>query len=257
VPSKIDWFRDGLRASKDVGAYLKRNSGLPGPRGNLELAQAFAAEASPDQIWSFARLEARRAPENTPEGFLACCGILGLGRLAMEGDRRAEELLLARSADSRWRVREMVSMALQAIGDVDRAQMSRLVRLLAKGGPLEKRAAVAAAAEPRLLADSASVTLALRVLDGATRSLAKTRKPLGEEERILRQGLAYAWSVVVAADPARGKPAMEAWLKSMDPDVAWLMRENLGKKRLLAVDARWCEMWGRRLRGATRAAARQ
>jgi hypothetical protein len=48
--------------------------------------------------------------------------------------------------------------------------------------------------------------------------------------------------VVVVADPERGKPRMEYWAGSADPDVRWLIKENLKKARLLRLDRRWVEM---------------
>lgn len=68
-----------------------------------------------------------------------------------------------------------------------------------------------------------------------------------EEFRSLRKGLGYGWSVVVAALPDKGKLRMERWLDSDDKDVAWIMRQNLKKKRLARVDAAWVERWQTRL----------
>jgi hypothetical protein len=50
--------------------------------------------------------------------------------------------------------------------------------------------------------------------------------------RTLRQALGYAWSVAVAADPEPGLTAFTALRDDPDPDVAWVVRENLRKKRL-------------------------
>lgn len=59
--------------------------------------------------------------------------------------------------------------------------------------------------------------------------------------RTLRQALAYGWSVAVAALPAEGKATFERWLDSSDPDVRWLLRENLRKQRLKQMDSDWVE----------------
>ena len=40
--NKIAYYTEKLRSLKDWDSYLQEESGLPGPRGNLELAQAFA-----------------------------------------------------------------------------------------------------------------------------------------------------------------------------------------------------------------------
>ena len=59
------------------------------------------------------------------------------------------------------------------------------------------------------------------------------------EFQALKKGLGYCWSVAVAALPEEGKPRMENWLSSPDPDVAWIMSENLKKKRLEKMDPAW------------------
>jgi hypothetical protein len=51
--------------------------------------------------------------------------------------------------------------------------------------------------------------------------------------------LGYCWSVAVVALPEAGKPLMEKWLNSADPDVLWIMRENLRKNRLVKMDPVW------------------
>ena len=56
----------------------------------------------------------------------------------------------------------------------------------------------------------------------------------GADVRTLRQALGYCWSVAVAADPAAGLPAFAA-LDVADPDVAWIVRTNKGKKRLASL----------------------
>jgi hypothetical protein len=254
MAKKTDEYRAQLRllaSPKELEAFLKSHSGLPGPRGNLELAHAFAQVGPPELVWRFARLEAAAAPENTPEVFLAFAGVMGLARLALEGDHGADAMLRRRASDSRWRVREAVATAAQLLGDQAPAHFARFTAALAKGNSLEQRAAVAAVAEPRLL-EGARIKAARALLDAVTRRLARAPKPLGPDERVLRQALAYAWSVVVAADAPGGKPVMERWLESADPDIVWLMRENLEKKRLLRADPAWCARWADTLRAQPR-----
>ncbi len=256
MPNRVEDYRRQLRLTKDVEAFLRGHSGLPGPRGNLELAHAFADEGSPHDIRRFAALGPGEAPENTPGVFLAFCGILGLSRLLVEGDKTSESMLRLRASDPRWRAREAVATALQRVGDVDRPRFTRIVTSLAQGSALERRAAVAALAEPRLLSDDASARTALRLLDRITRWLTRAARPLAEPEQILRQALAYAWSVVVAADPSAGKPAMEAWLTSVDPDVRWVMRQNLTKNRLQKMDRAWCTRWAKKVAAPARSASK-
>ena len=49
--------------------------------------------------------------------------------------------------------------------------------------------------------------------------------------------------MAAAALPEAGKPLMEKWLANADPDVRWIMRENLKKNRLVRVDAAWVDRW--------------
>jgi hypothetical protein len=55
--------------------------------------------------------------------------------------------------------------------------------------------------------------------------------------------------VAVAAASKAGKPLMEKWCKSPDPNVRWVMKENLTKNRLARMDEKWVRRWGKRLRG--------
>ena len=101
MSTAVDRYREILRQTKDWEAYLKKESRLPGPRGNLELAHAAALEGSKEILTRFAGLDPDRAPENTPEVFLAFCGALGLGRLLAEGDEAQEPALRRLARDSR------------------------------------------------------------------------------------------------------------------------------------------------------------
>jgi hypothetical protein len=66
----------------------------------------------------------------------------------------------------------------------------------------------------------------------------------------LRKTMGYAWSVLVAAEPDKGKPAFEAWVSDPDPDIRWVVRENLRKVRLERLDRAWCTGLIRRLERA-------
>ncbi|GAA0534122.1 hypothetical protein GCM10010172_13920 [Paractinoplanes ferrugineus] len=198
--------------------YLTERSGLPGPRGNIELAQAVADAG--DRL-GFDRLIA------TGDEYLVFCGVLGLGRLLAEEDEgaaRLAERLRAHAADERWRVREAVAMALQRLGDADPARLRALVaEWVRDDDPLVVRAAVAGICEPRLLKRP---EMAAAAVDACTAATARVR---GRE---LRQALGYCWSVAVAADPGAGLPRFRALTGSADADVRWIVRENTRKVRL-------------------------
>ena len=111
------------------------------------------------------------------------------------------------------------------------------------GTRLEQRAAVAALCEPALLRDRRHARQVLVLLDRVTRSVAAARDRKEEGYRVLRQALGYAWSVAVAALPAEGIRRLDQWMGSEDPDVRWVMRENLRKKRRAAVAGGRLERW--------------
>jgi hypothetical protein len=239
--SRVSEYRAELRALTDWEPYLLAQSGLPGPRGNLELAHAVAQEGTEAQFRGWAALTAEEAPENTPRGFLAFCGVLGMGAILGRGrsgehDDNAEPLqvLRARASDTRWRVREAVATGLQLWGDVDMPAMLAEMAEWARGGYYEQRAAAAALCEPRLLGNPGHAQAVLSLLDMITQGIAGApaldRK--SEPFRTLRQALGYCWSVAVVADPAAGLPRIGRWLAHPDLDVQWIMRENLKKKRL-------------------------
>jgi hypothetical protein len=72
------------------------------------------------------------------------------------------------------------------------------------------------------------------LLDLVTADLART--PIEDRRdaptRTLRQALGYAWSVVIAALPDEGLSAFRRLQASSDPDIQWIVGENLKKARL-------------------------
>lgn len=234
--SKTDDYRAKLKELRNWKAFLLRNSGLPGPRGNLELAKVVAEEGTKFQFKEFLSLQ---ADENTPEVFVVFCGIVGLGKLASEGEYQFLIPLRSYASDPRWRIREGVATALQYIGDKDMNLLLKEMQGWSLGNWYEKRAAAAALAEPRLLKDPMVVIKVLQILNGITDKVESAQSPKDEAFKVLRQGLGYCWSVAVAAAPKEGKAAMGKWLVSKNPDVRWIMRENLKKNRLIKMDPVW------------------
>lgn len=247
MPGKVDYYREILRSTAEWETYLLAESGLPGPRGNLELARAVAEEGDPNLLARFRQLDASQAPANTPEEFLAFCGVLGLGEQLACGDLGALVELRLHASDPRWRTREAVAMALQRWGSVNLPALQEAMDSWSDGSLLERRAAVAALCEPALLADEAAARRALALLDRVTGSLLGETDRRSEDFRVLRQALGYAWSVAAAADFQAGKPALEAWFTSPDPDIRWVMKENLKKKRLIRLDPAWIARWQQEL----------
>lgn len=246
--TKSGTYRERLRSLRDWDAYLLKESGLPGPRGNIELAHVVADEGSPQLFRRYLGYTADRAPTNSPYEFLAFCGVVGLGRLLAEGDLAVLPTLRRYAGDPRWRLREAVAMALQRQGDVDMGRLLSEMRAWASGTPFEQRAAAAAVCEPRLLGQAKHARAVLRLLDRITTLVERAHDRRSDGFLALRKGLGYSWSVAVVALPEAGKPLMEKWMARPDSDVRWIMRENLKKTRLTRMDPAWTSKWAARLR---------
>jgi hypothetical protein len=234
--TKINDYRERLRELDDWVPFLRKESGLPGPRGNLELAYAVAEEGNKKQFEQFLSFEAK---ENTPDVFLVFCGVVGLGKLAAN-EPELFTRLYEYASDPRWRIREAVATGLQLAGDQDMDLLLKEMKTWSKGNWYEKRAAAATLAEPRLLKQPKQVKQVLQILNQITASMKRAGWAARDESfKVLRQAMGYCWSVVVAALPESGKPLMEKWSRSEDKDIQWMMKENLKKNRLVKMDANW------------------
>ena len=239
--TKIDDCRQRLRVCADWDALLLTESGLPGPRGNLELAHAAALEGDEARFRHWLTYDATRAPVNTPEEFLAFCGALGLGRLLAGGRRDVLPELASLASDRRWPTREPVAMALQTRGEVDMEALLMEMEMWSRGNWLEQRAVVAGLCEPRLLRKQVHAARVLALLDSVTGRVEAATERSSDGFQALRKALGYGWSVAVASAPDIGREAMARWLGSPDRDVRWIMKENLTKNRLQKLDAAWVE----------------
>jgi hypothetical protein len=236
---KTDDHRLKLRTMQEWDSYLLQESGLPGPRGNIELAQVVADEGDLDLFIRYTSYSASQAPVNSPYEFLAFCGVVGFGRLLAEGDASLLTDLRGHASDPRWRVREAVAMALQRYGDVDMDGLIIAMQNWSKGSPLEQRAAAAALCEPRLLTQSAHARAVLQILDDITVGILRIDNRRSDDFIALRKGLGYCWSVAVVALPDVGKATFEKWLSTTDKDIRWVIKVNLKKNRLDRMDAEW------------------
>ncbi|MGE5123731.1 MAG: HEAT repeat domain-containing protein [Acidobacteriaceae bacterium] len=241
--TKIEAYQSELNLLTDWDDYLLRESGLPGPRGNIELAQAVANLGNYTLFLRYLSYNAEIAPVNSPYEFLAFCGTLGLGKLLAGGQGELLQPLRKLASDPRWRIREAVAMALQRLGEVNMPALISAMCHWSLGTPLEQRAAAAALCEPRLLAEPAHVRQVLEILDAITASIASVADRRDKDFLALRKGLGYCWSVAVVALPVEGKALLEKWLVSKDRDIRWIMQENLKKTRLVRLDASWVERW--------------
>jgi len=241
--TKLEDYRQTLKGLDDWVPFLLKESGLPGPRGNLELAHAVAQEGNEEQFNHFLTFHAE---ENTPEVFVVFCGVMGLGKLAATQPELFNRLR-EYASDPRWRIREAVATGLQLAGDQDMDLLVREMKKWLRGNWYEKRAAAAALAEPRLLKQPKHAKQVLEILDKITASMETDHGTRDESYKVLRQGMGYCWSVAVAALPEVGKPMMERWLDSEDKDIRWMMKENLKKNRLVKMDDAWVKKCSKRL----------
>jgi len=238
--SKTDNYRERLSQLEDWDDYLRAESNLPGPRGNLELAHAAADLADRERCEHLLSFDPGHAPVNSPDEFLAFCGVEALGRLIAEGQADLWPILRACASDPRWRLREAVAMALQRVGQVDMNLLLDKLEDWATGNWLEMRATAAGLAEPVLLHEEQDILRALEILDRITAKV-EVAQVRNEDFKTLCKGLGYCWSVIVAALPAQGKQAMEKWLFRPDRDVRRIMKENLKKNRLTRMDKAWVD----------------
>ncbi|HEY9593916.1 MAG TPA: HEAT repeat domain-containing protein, partial [Spirochaetia bacterium] len=149
--------------------------------------------------------------------------------------RAALHTLRAAASDPRWRVREAVAMALQLVGEADVEALKGICDdWMQNASLLEMRAIAAGLAHPPLLGDAAfaayCIETARTILAAVTRVDRAARRD--DAFRVLRQGMGYALSVFVVAAPAEGFVLMRKLAAVRDPDIAWIIRENLKKKRI-------------------------
>ena len=221
--ARAEAYRAELRKLKNWEPYLKKNSGLPGPRANLELVAAVAEEADPDRLWHLSTAK---------DDFLALCGTAGLGKIALIEPDAVLKRLHELASDPRWRVREGVAMALQRIGRDDMPGLLAIMDRWAAGEPFVQRAAVAGLCEPAILKRNQEVVAVLEILDRITTSVEQSDGRRADGFDALRKALGYGWSVAAVAAPDNAVAYIQKWMGSSDKDVAWIMKSNLGKARM-------------------------
>ncbi|MDD5419150.1 MAG: hypothetical protein PHV57_04820 [Methanomicrobiaceae archaeon] len=232
-----------------VTAQLLSNSRLPGPRANLELSVAFAdtvgehARQDPGtgrRLWhlcvGFANLSPDFAPAGDPGEFLAFCGIQGIGAIGAglpEYFGRALDHLRDASEDQRWRAREAAAIAVQRLLESRPDEtLAALEGWIEQGTWLEMRGAAAGLAEPALLADAKTAQSALKLHRKILVRVLTAGERTTDEFRTLRQALGYTLSVVISALPGDGFTYLRQLAVLDDPDIRWIVRENLKKNRL-------------------------
>src|SRR2546427_11112081 len=126
MAGRVEHYRAELKKRRgEWEPYLKANSGLPGPRANLELVTAVGEEADADLLWRFSA---------SSDEVLALCGTAGVRRLAMTEPETVLPWLKELAEDPRWRVREGVAIALQRLGHASMSLLIAEMEVWSKGG---------------------------------------------------------------------------------------------------------------------------
>jgi hypothetical protein len=239
--NKSEQYRFELQAESDPEAYLLSHCGLPGPRSNLELLYVAAELCGEETLRRWLDLTIDQAPENTPRVYLQSIAVVSLGRFILQhNDPQDVQKLRASANDERWRIRECTAMALQQIGKSDIHQLAKISEPWLDGTLHELRAVAAAWAEPCLLKTAVSQNTALTYMDRISQRFQVDSGSDKEARRILKNGLEYAWSVVVAANLPAGKALFEKWFFA-DTMMQKIMLANLKKNRLTKADPDWVQ----------------
>ncbi|MFH5884105.1 hypothetical protein ACG2F4_07320 [Halalkalibaculum sp. DA3122] len=178
------------------------------------------------------------APQNSPKEFLTFCGVLGLGRLVIEGKENAVELLRRAASDERWRIREAVKKALQIIGKHDLGQLFIIGKDWINGNMYEQRAILTSICREEFLRDPSYARETFHLLEKAMNSIAGA-KASTREYKLLKKALGYYWSSAILACPEQGKPMFEHWLLSNDPNIRWILKKALKDKQLIKKESHW------------------
>src|SRR5690348_11264457 len=136
---RAEAYRAELHSLQDWEPYLKKHSGLPGPRGNLELLAAVVEEGDSDRLWHFSA---------SSDEFVAACGAAGLGRIALLEPEPAMRRLHELASDPRWRVREGVAIGLQRFGREKMRELLAVMRRWARDGATFSAQSLRACASP-------------------------------------------------------------------------------------------------------------
>ena len=216
------------------------NSGLPGPRGNLELLYSFAHSATADEI-DECLVYYHDDLKNSPEEFVAMCGIVGYCILNRNDIKETLEKIRGYASHQSWRIREGVAIGIQ---EVAAPRMNEIINNLEKwldGNELEKRAVVAALCEPKLLKERLNNIKILNTLAKLTLEFEKIESKLSDNQNTLKKTLGYGWSVVIVAIPEEGKEVFETIAQNNNKHIQWIVKENLKKNRLRVMDKEWSE----------------
>lgn len=227
-----------------VKTFLKENSNLPGPRGNIELAYAFSdyfnGVAIEKEIWDFiCDLYSVESKTNEPEEIIPFCATLTFGNIIFSVDDglKIEILDKIRSAmsDKRWRMREASAMSLQIIAEKDFDFIEEWFSSIYSSCDFyEKRGIIATLAHPPILKDENVAKFSIDICRKILNEIPNLTKDDLKSEGfvVLKKGLDYAPSVFVAHFPDEGFEMLEEFAKLNNKTLNSILKSNLGKARL-------------------------
>ena len=193
-----------------------------------------------DDVWNLSlkltKISSTEAPTNNPKEMIPFCGTRGLGSIgAISEDhfKQAVTYLKELANDSRWRMREAVAAAIGRIL-LQRGQplFHELEQWIDNKNWLEMRAVATGVAHPSALSEKIYAKLALNLHMTIFQRIHDTEDRKSEQFKTLKKGLCYTLSVVTQATPEEGFNYMKHIIGVKDPDLDFIIRENLKKNRL-------------------------
>ncbi|MEW6196741.1 MAG: hypothetical protein AB1521_16465 [Bacteroidota bacterium] len=209
--------------------FIIDNSNLPGPRGNLELAFAFAETYdNVDVLLEWMGITEDLADTNTPEAFLPFCVVVCFGKIYTKKKNKKIISILKKSAnDGRWRMREAVAFGFQIIGENNFSELKNIFSdWIKKSNNLEKRAMLVSLAHPKFLNEENS-KFCFQIAEVVLKEMDRENN-----FEVLRKGLEFTISVFAAANPKLGFAFIKKWI-GKDKMIDKIMKENLKKDRLV------------------------
>jgi hypothetical protein len=212
--------------------YIIKNSNLPGPRGNLELAFAFAEIYENFNVLNkWIQISEEKAGVNDPESFPAFCAAVCLGKLYTKiKDKKIIDILKKSANDGRWRMKEAVAFAFQKIGENNFNELKKIFSgWIKKSNNNEKRAILVSLAHPPFL-NKENAEFCFEIVDMVLKQMDREN---GFD--VLRKGLEFTISVFAAANHETGFSFIERWI-GKEKIIDKIMKENLKKNRLVKKD---------------------
>lgn len=221
-------FPQGL----ELISFLKKESKLPGTAVNINLLKQFVKEANPEQIALCLSVLDRNPDVNSPETFVAMCGIAACDN---------PEIFRKTANSNNHRIREAAVLGLQNLGLKDSKLLYNIFDSWENTNLLEKRCIVATICEDTLIKTEEISGRILNILDEYMDIIELAKNVKTEEFKVFKKTMGYCISVAVAAAPIKGKEFFEKWMLSPNQEIRWVLSDNLKHERLRKMDSKWVD----------------